>query len=40
MNNRIDVNIIETKLRENKEYIKKVFYVKEIGILGLFVRGE
>ena len=40
MNHKIDAEIIKGKLEEKKEYIKKFFYVKEIGIFGSFVRRE
>ncbi len=31
---------IERKLKDNKTYIKRVFYVRDIGIFGSFIREE
>ena len=31
---------IERKLEEKKEYIKRIFHIREIGIFGSFIRGE
>ena len=36
----MNVNEIRRKLRKKKNYIKKTFYVREIGIFGSFVRKE
>ncbi|KFD40753.1 hypothetical protein DK28_0200980 [Peptococcaceae bacterium SCADC1_2_3] len=36
----MDAKKIERKLEENKEQIKRVFHIKEIGIFGSFIREE
>ncbi|MGB9857990.1 MAG: nucleotidyltransferase family protein [Dictyoglomus sp.] len=36
----MDVKEIRKKLEEKKDYLKKEFYVVEIGIFGSFVRNE
>ncbi|WP_457550774.1 nucleotidyltransferase family protein [Archaeoglobus sp.] len=36
----IDVDIIKEIILKNKDYLKKKFKVKEIGIFGSYVRGE
>ena len=36
----MDIEKIERKLEEKKEYIKRVFHIREIGIFGSFIRGE
>lgn len=36
----MDTGKIERKLEEKKEYIKRAFHIKEIGIFGSFIRGE
>jgi len=36
----MNVNEIRRKLRKKKDYIKKTFYVREIGIFGSFARKE
>jgi len=36
----MDAEAIERKLGEKKEYIKRNFHVKEIGIFGSYIRGE
>ena len=40
MNHKIDAGMIKRKLEGKKEYIKKFFYVREIGIFGSFIRGK
>ena len=36
----MDTEKIERELEEKKEYIKRVFHIREIGIFGSFIRGE
>jgi len=36
----MDAKVIERKLKEKKEYIKRSFYVREMGIFGSYIRGE
>jgi len=36
----MNINEIERKLKERKVYIKRLFYVREIGIFGSFIRRE
>jgi len=36
----MNINEIERKLKERKIYIKRLFYVREIGIFGSFIRRE
>jgi predicted nucleotidyltransferase len=31
---------IEIKLKEKKNYMKRVFHIREIGVFGSFIRGE
>ena len=36
----MEVKEIGKKLQEKKDYIKRVFHVREIGIFGSYIRGE
>lgn len=36
----MDAEKIGKKIEEKKAYIKKVYYIKEIGVFGSFIRGE
>lgn len=36
----MNLSEIEKKLGEKKDYIKKAFYVREMGVFGSFTRGE
>ena len=36
----MDAEEIERELEKKKEYIKRVFHIKEIGLFGSYIRGE